>query len=94
MLDSAIIVGLVIIIVEILKAIFTGFFSGKVGKLVVPLLVFAFAGLFEIANGCVFGEGASLANIVEYLKDGFVLGASAGGIYSMGKSYLESSDTQ
>lgn len=82
MLDSYIIVGMVMVIVSVLKT-YTLFKTLR-GKLVIPLLVFGVAGLLNVTNAVVFG-----GDIMPALKDGFVLGAAAGGIYSMGKKAME-----
>ncbi len=82
MLDSYIVIGLTMVIVGIIKT-FKPFVSGR-GKLCVPLLVFAIAAILNVGNAGVFG-----GELLQALKDGFILGAAAGGIYSMGKSAIE-----
>jgi hypothetical protein len=82
MLDSYIIVGLVMVIVGVLKTL-KPFIAGR-GKLLIPLLVFFVAGILNVVNAIVFG-----GQILQALKDGFILGAAAGGIYSMGKSAMD-----
>ena len=82
MLDSYIIVGLVMVIVGVLKTL-KPFVAGR-GKLLIPLLVFFVAGALNVINAIVFG-----GQILQALKDGFILGAAAGGIYSMGKSAMD-----
>lgn len=81
MLDSYIVVGLVMVLVGVVKTFKP--FTSKIGKLTVPLLVFAIAGLLNTINAFVFD-----GQILEALKDGFILGAAAGGIYSMGKAAM------
>jgi hypothetical protein len=82
MLDSFIIVGLTMTIVGIIKT-FKPFTTEK-GKLCVPLLVFAVAAILNVLNAVVFG-----GELLKALNEGFVLGAAAGGIYSMGKAAIE-----
>lgn len=82
MLESYIIIGLTIALVEIIKT-FT-WFSTPRGKLTVPILVFLVAGGLNVLNAFVF---SGIALIIA-LKDGLTLGAVAGGLYSMGQTYL------
>lgn len=82
MLDSFIIVGLTMVIVNFAKTFDA--FGARRGKLLIPLLVFFVAAALNVVNALVFG-GA----VLPALKDGFILGASAGGIYSMGKKQME-----
>jgi uncharacterized membrane protein HdeD (DUF308 family) len=86
MLDSYIIVGLVMILVGVFKTFQP--FTTKRGKLLVPLLVFGIAGILNTVNALVFG-----GQLMQALKDGFVLGAAAGGIYSMGKVAMQKYET-
>ncbi len=86
MLDSYIVIGLVMILVGVIKTATP--FTTKRGKLVVPLLVFGIAGILNVINALVFG-----GQLLQALKDGFVLGAAAGGIYSMGKAAMQKYDT-
>jgi hypothetical protein len=81
MLDSYIIVGLVMVFVGVLKTCSP--FTLPRGKLLIPLLVFAIAGMLNVCNALVFG-----GQLLHALRDGFVLGAAAGGIYSMGKAAM------
>lgn len=55
------------------------------GNLITPILVFFFAGAVNVLNAQIFGGMTS----IEALKEGLILGASAGGVYSMGKVYLD-----
>lgn len=82
MLESYIIIGLVIALVEIVKTF--SWFDTPRGKLLVPILVFGFAGGLNVLNAFVFGGMLLLAA----LRDGLTLGAVAGGLYSMGQTYL------
>jgi len=86
MLDSFIIVGLTMVIVNFAKTF--SVFGTRRGKLLIPLLVFFVAAALNVVNALVFG-GA----VLPALKDGFILGASAGGIYSMGKKQMEKFET-
>lgn len=83
MLESYIVIGFVIALVEIIKT--HKFFKTEVGDLCIPILVFVIAGLANVLNAIVFGD----INILIALKDGLVLGAISGGLYSMGKTYLD-----
>lgn len=82
MLDSYIIIGLTIAIVAIIKT-YKPFKSAR-GKLYIPLLVFAIAGLVNVLNALVF----SGVTILTALSTGLNYGAIAGGLYSMGQTYL------
>ena len=82
MLESYIIIGLVIAIVEILKTLEP--LKTERGKLFIPILVFLVAGVINVLNAFIFG---GLALLIA-LKDGLTLGAVAGGLYSMGQTYL------
>lgn len=82
MLDSYIIIGLVIALVEILKQF--KIMKKRIGKLSVPIIVFVIAGILNVANAMIFGTTEMLIAF----KDGLTLGAVAGGIYSMGQTYL------
>jgi hypothetical protein len=82
MLESYIIVGLTIASVELIKTF--KYFKTKVGKLWIPILVFLIAGGYNVLNAWVFGGMALLLA----LKSGLELGAVAGGLYSMGQTYL------
>lgn len=84
MLDNFIIIGLVMTVVEIIKEV-TKLEKKDYGKLVIPVLVFVFAGAFNVVNASLFGD----VSFIEALKEGLILGASSGGIYSMGKVYID-----
>lgn len=88
MLESYIIVGLTIAIVEIIKTFKP--IKTKRGKLIVPILVFLIAGAFNVANAAIFSGMALLVA----LKSGLELGAVAGGLYSMGQTYLNKDDAK
>lgn len=86
MLESYIVIGLVIALVEIIKTF--SVFDTERGKLLVPILVFIVAGGINVLNAFVFGgEGLIVA-----LRKGLELGAVAGGLYSMGQTYLAKDD--
>lgn len=88
MLDSVIIIGLVIAIVQILKGTFT-FFGTNLGSKYIPLIVLFMAGLFNVLNGVLFGGDPNTSTfILGYLREGLIIGAISSGIYSMGKTYL------
>jgi hypothetical protein len=82
MLDSYIIIGITIAVVAIIKT-YKPFKSVR-GKLYIPLLVFAIAGLTNVLNALVFSGNTLLAS----LNAGLNYGAIAGGLYSMGQTYL------
>jgi hypothetical protein len=82
MLDSYIIIGLTIAVVEIIKSYKP--FKTVRGKLFIPLLVFVIAGLANVINALVF----SGATVLAALSAGLNYGAIAGGLYSMGQTYL------
>ena len=85
MLESYIVIGLVVALVEIIKI--HPWFDTEIGDLIVPILVFVIAGLANVANAFVFGD----MNLLDALRDGLTLGAISGGLYSMGKVYLDKS---
>lgn len=82
MLDNFIIVGLTMVIVNVIKTYKP--FKTQRGKLIIPLLVFLVAAALNVINALLFG-----GELQQAFKDGLVLGASAGGIYSMGKKQIE-----
>jgi len=82
MLDSYIIIGVTIAIVAIIKT-YKPFKTAR-GKLYIPLLVFAIAGLANVINALVFSGNTLLIA----LNAGLNYGAIAGGLYSMGQTYL------
>ena len=82
MLESYIVIGLTIAIVAIVKTFKP--FKNTRGKLYIPLLVFAIAGLVNVLNAVVFG--GEILKVA--LNHGLTLGAVAGGLYSMGQTYL------
>lgn len=86
MLESYIVIGLVIAVVEMIKL--HPKMKTELGGLFIPILVFTMAGAFNVLNAFIFGEIA----LIEALKDGLVLGAVAGGLYSMGKAYMDKSE--
>jgi len=88
MLESYIIVGLTIAVVEIVKTV--KYFKTKRGKLIIPILVFLIAGGFNVANAYIFGG----MTLLLALKGGLELGAVAGGLYSMGQTYLNKDDVK
>lgn len=85
MLESYIVIGFVIAIVEIIKT--HPWFKTEVGNLCVPILVFLIAGIANVINALAFGD----ISLLVALKDGLTLGAISGGLYSMGKTYLDKS---
>jgi len=86
MLDNYIVIGIVIALVEMIKL--NPKMKTELGSLLIPVLVFAMAGAVNVANAFIFGDMA----LLEALKDGLTLGAVSGGLYSMGKTYMDKSD--
>jgi len=83
MLDSYIIIGTVMAIVEIFKAYFP-----DMKKVWYPILVFGLAGLLNVCNAITF-IGVDIEIILTALSEGFKYGAIAGGIYGLGKAALD-----
>lgn len=84
MLENTLIIGLVMIVVELIKEA-TNLTKKDYCNYIIPLLVFALAGVFNVINAQLFGDIA----LIEALKEGLILGASAGGIYRFGEMVLE-----
>lgn len=87
MLDDIIIIGLVMLLVELIKSV-TKLTKKDYSKYVIPLMVFIFAGVLNVINAELFGDIAT----IEALKQGLMLGASAGGIYRFGEMVIEKED--
>jgi hypothetical protein len=83
MLDSYIIIGTVMAIVEVIKSYFP-----DMKKVWYPVLVLGLAGLLNVFNAITF-IGVDTENILTALSEGFKYGAIAGGIYGLGKAALE-----
>lgn len=84
MLENTIVIGLVMLLVEFVKEA-TNLTKKDYADLVIPILVFVLAGIVNVANAQLFGDMA----LIEALKEGLILGASAGGVYRFGEMYLE-----
>lgn len=83
MLSEIIIIGLVMTVTEIVKEI--SHFDDKDYKaFIYPLLVFFLGGFFNVLNAQIFGG----MELIQALQEGLILGASAGGIYSLGKEFI------
>lgn len=86
MIDGVIVVGLTMSITQIvkwyLKKVMQEDFVGKI----IPIEVLLLAGVLNVVNAAVFAQDPDL---IGALAEGIRLGAMAGGIYSMGKKYLE-----
>ncbi len=85
MLEDIIVIGLVMAIVEIVKRGLKRVCDEELVKQLVPLIVLALAGGLNVANAAVFAPEVPL---LEALAQGIVLGAVAGGVYSLGKAAL------
>lgn len=85
MLDEAIIVGVVIIVVEIIKAALLKVLTEATMTRVVPLIVLLISALLYAAAAHYFEPSLAL---VDAIKAGIILGATAGGVYSMGKAAI------
>lgn len=82
MLESIIIVGIAMTIVEIIKNI--PLFNTNSGKLSLPIISCLICGGLNVLNARLFGnEVMTIA-----LKDGIMMGALASGLYATGKKYL------
>jgi len=85
MLDEAIIVGVVILVVEIIKKALLRVMTETSVTQVIPLIVLALSAALYAAAAAYFEPSLPLA---EAIKIGLMLGAGAGGVYSMGKAAI------
>lgn len=72
------------ILVMGLTAYATEMVKGYFGKKYVPLFVLGFATLFYAGIG--FLTNSTIASLLPAVKEGFMLGAAASGIYGMGQA--------
>jgi len=86
MLESIIVVGFTMAIIEILKTIPA--FKTKVGKLTLPLICCLICGGLNVINTMLFGSVA----LIIALREGIILGALASGLYATGKKYLSKTE--
>jgi len=84
-MDMVIIIGLVMILIEIFKVTLSKFLSKETIKQLIPLGVFILAGSLNVLFNALLFEQVT---IIEALRQGFIDGAIAGGIYSLGKAGL------
>lgn len=86
MLEDAVIVGLVMILVEIVKRVAKKYMDEEaVTQIVVPLSVFILAGGLNVWAGYIFAPELPWQ---ETLRDGLVMGAVASGLYGLGKAAI------
>lgn len=86
MIDGVIIVGLTMSITQIVKWYLKRVMHEDLVGKVIPIEVLLLAGVLNVVNAAVFAQDPDL---IGALAEGIRLGAIAGGIYSMGKKYLE-----
>lgn len=85
MLEDIVVIGIVMAIAELVKRGLKRVCDEALVTQLVPLVVLVLAGGLNVANAAVFAPDVPL---VEALGQGIVLGAIAGGVYSMGKAAL------
>lgn len=87
MLEDAIIIGVVMVLVEIVKLVCkkAGVTEEAVKQVVVPLSVLGLAGLLNVGAAYVWEPSLFWR---EALKQGIIMGAIAGGVYGLGKAAL------
>ncbi len=85
MMEDVVVIGIVMAVVELIKRGLKRVCDDELVKQLVPLIVLALAGALNVANAVVFAPDTPL---VEALGQGIVLGAVAGGVYSLGKAAL------
>lgn len=72
------------ILVMGLAAYATELVKGYFGKRYIPVFVLGFATLFHV--GIAYLTGGAAINLLPAVKEGFMLGAAASGIYGMGQA--------
>jgi hypothetical protein len=85
MLEDIVVIGIVMAIAELVKRGLKRVCDESLVTQLVPLVVLVLAGGLNVANAAVFAPDTPL---VQALGQGIVLGAVAGGVYSMGKAAL------
>ena len=85
MLEDVVIIAIVMAITEIVKRGLKRFCDEDLIKQITPLVVIGLAAGLNAANAVVFSPETPW---VQALGQGIVLGAVAGGVYSMGKAAL------
>lgn len=87
MLDDAIIVGIVMVLTEVVKRLCDrlGVTEEARKQIVTPLAVLGLGAVLSVASAALFDPGTPWR---EALKQGLVMGAVAGGVYSLGKAAL------
>ncbi len=85
MLEDIIMIGIVMALVELIKHLLRRILDGEVVTQLLPLIVLLLAGGLNVANALVFDPETP---VKVALAQGLTLGATAGGVYSLGKAAL------
>lgn len=85
MLEDVVIIGIVMALTELIKGKLKRVLTEATATKLLPLIVFVLAGGLNIANAALFAPEIPWTTA---FRDGLVLGALAGGIYSLGKAAL------
>jgi len=85
MLEDVVVIGVTMTLAEIVKRLLRRWCTDDLVTQVTPLVVLALAGGLNVLNAYMFAPDTSWR---EALKAGLLLGAVAGGVYSMGKAVL------
>lgn len=72
---------------ELIK-VFTKLDKKDYKRYLLPLIIFTLGGLLNLLNAKIFGG----MDLMQALQEGLILGASAGGIYSLGKGAIDKED--
>ena len=84
-MEDIVVIGIVMAIAELVKRGLKRICDESLVTQLIPLVVLALAGGLNVVNAAVFAPDTPL---VQALGQGIVLGAVAGGTYSMGKAVL------
>lgn len=84
-MDDVVVIGIVMALAEVMKPMLKRVLTEARVTQLTPLVVLVLAGAVNLAQAAAFAPeiAPSLA-----IRDGLVLGALAGGVYSMGKAAL------
>lgn len=85
MLDDMVVIGAVMALTEIIKALVGKFMTEDAVKRVVPLIVLVLAGALNALASLYF---APEVPVRQAIAQGLVMGAVAGGVYGLGKAAL------